>query len=102
VVEAKPHFDVFLSYNRLDRAVVDPLADALRERDLRVFKDDWYLRPGEFWPTALAGNLDASGAVVVAVGRNGLGPWQRREAVAALDRQDREAKPGFAVAGRAA
>jgi hypothetical protein len=28
MVEAKPQFDVFLSYNRLDRAVVDPLTAA--------------------------------------------------------------------------
>lgn len=44
------HFDVFLSYNRLDRRVVEPLAQGLHERELKVFKDDWYLRPGEFWP----------------------------------------------------
>ena len=92
MVEAKPQFDVFLSYNRLDRAVVEPLAEALRARDLRVFKDDWYLRPGQFWPTTLEENLGASSAIVVAIGRNGLGPWQQREAVAALDRQSREAK----------
>jgi hypothetical protein len=38
-------FDVFLSYNRRDRRAVEPLAEALRERKLKVFKDDWYLRP---------------------------------------------------------
>jgi hypothetical protein len=94
VVETKPQFDVFLSYNRLDRAVVDRLAAALVERKLRVFKDDWYLRPGEFWPTALEKTLAMSAAIVIAIGRNGLGPWQQREAVAALDRQSREDKAG--------
>lgn len=89
-----PPFDLFLSYNRLDRRVVEPLAQALRERGLRVFKDDWYLRPGEFWPTALEKKLAASKAIAVAFGRNGLGAWQRREAAAALDRQSREAKTG--------
>ena len=35
------HFDVFLSYNRLDRRAVEPLAEALRAGGLKVFKDDW-------------------------------------------------------------
>jgi len=41
VNERNPSFDLFLSYNRLDRKLVDPLAEVLRERGLRVFKDDW-------------------------------------------------------------
>jgi Novel STAND NTPase 1/TIR domain len=88
------HFDVFLSYNRLDRIVVEPLADALRAGGLKVFKDDWYLRPGEFWPTALETKLNASAAIAVAVSRNGLGGWQQREVAAALDRYTREEKAG--------
>jgi energy-coupling factor transporter ATP-binding protein EcfA2 len=92
--ERNPQFDLFLSYNRLDRTIVDPLAEALRERGVRVFKDDWYLRPGEPWPVALEKNIATSRAIAVAVGRNGLGPWQQREAVAALDRQSKEAKAG--------
>lgn len=88
------HFDVFLSYNRLDRRVVEPLAEALRAGGLKVFKDDWYLRPGEFWPTALETKLNASAAIAVAVSRNGLGGWQQREVAAALDRYTREEKAG--------
>ena len=90
--DPNPDFDLFLSYNRLDRKLVEPLAEALRGQGLRVFKDDWYLRPGEPWPAALERNLAASRAVAVAVGRNGLGPWQQREAAAALDRQIQMAK----------
>jgi formylglycine-generating enzyme required for sulfatase activity len=97
VPRAGPEFDFFLSYNRLDRAAVEPLAQSLRDRDLRVFKDDWYLRPGEYWPAALEKKLATSGAILVAIGRNGLGPWQQREAVAALNRQDRQAKVGKPV-----
>jgi len=87
-------FDVFLSYNRRDRRVVERLAQVLSERGLRVFKDDWYLRPGQFWPAALEENLKASRAVAVAVGSNGLGAWQQREAIAAIERQHAEAKAG--------
>ena len=94
MIEPNPQFDLFLSYNRLDRTRVDPLAEALRDRGLKVFKDDWYLRPGEPWPAALERNLAASRAVAVAVGRNGLGPWQQREAIAALDLQSRACRAG--------
>lgn len=80
-------FDAFLSYNRSDSTLVEHLAKALRERGLRVFKDDWYLRPGEHWPTELESKLSASAATIVTIGRNGLGPWQKREAFAALDQQ---------------
>lgn len=90
--ERNPQFDLFLSYNRLDQTLVDPLAEALRDQGLKVFKDDWYLRPGEPWPVALEKNLTASRAIAVAVGRNGLGPWQQREAAAALDRQSRASR----------
>ena len=85
-------FDLFLSYNRRDRTVVERLATALSERGLHVFKDDWYLRPGEYWPTALEHRLAESRAIAVAIGRYGLGAWQQREVVAALDRQHRDAR----------
>ena len=86
--DREPQFDLFLSYNRLDGSVVESLAKELAHRGLRVFKDDWYLRPGECWPPALESNLNASRAALVAVGTNGLGPWQQREVVAALEQQD--------------
>jgi hypothetical protein len=87
-------FDLFLSYNRRDRTAVERLSTALKEQGLRVFKDDWYLRPGEYWPTALERRLAGSRAIAVAIGRFGLGAWQQREVVAALDRQHRDAKAG--------
>ncbi len=86
--------DIFLSYNRRDAAAIERLARALRECDLRVFKDDWYLQPGAYWPGALERELNNCAAIVVAIGRHGLGPWQQREVVAALDRHDRAKEAG--------
>ncbi len=94
MAERQSSYDIFLSYNRRDQRVVEPLAQALRERGLRVFKDDWYLQPGQFWPDALEKALDECAAVAVVIGRNGLGVWQKREVALSLDRQGRESSPG--------
>jgi len=87
-------FDVFLSYNRRDRKAAERLATALHEGGLKVFKDKWYLRPGDYWPRVLEKRLTTSAAIVILCGGYGLGPWQQREAVAALDLQDRAEKAG--------
>lgn len=82
--------DVFLSYNRRDNPEVERLAKALRDRGLHPFKDDWYLSPGDHWPSALERRLADCNAVAVVIGPNGLGPWQQREVYAAIDREVRE------------
>ena len=87
-------FDVFLSYNRQDQARVEQLAQALRDRRLKLFKDDWYLSPGDHWPSALERRLADCRAVAVVIGGNGLGPWQEREVYAAIDREVRERQQG--------
>ena len=89
-MDAKPEFDIFLSYNRRDNPAVEQLAQALRDRHLSLFKDDWYLSPGDHWPSALERRLACCGAVAVVIGPAGLGPWQQREVYAAIDREVRE------------
>jgi hypothetical protein len=88
------HFDVFLSYNRRDNPTVERLAQALGDRGLKLFKDDWYLSPGDHWPSALVQRLADCRAVAVVIGGNGLGPWQQREVYAAIDREVRERQQG--------
>lgn len=85
---------IFLSYNRLDNPAVERLAQALRGRGLELFKDDWYLSPGDHWPSALERRLADCSAVAVMIDANGLGPWQRREVYAAIDREVRENAAG--------
>jgi len=85
---------IFLSYNRRDNAAVERLAQALRDRGLSLFKDDWYLSPGDHWPSALERRLAECNAVAVLIGGNGLGPWQQREVYAAIGREVRERATG--------
>ena len=77
-------FDVFLSHNSQDKPQVEQLACWLREQGLRVWYDEWELRPGLPWQERLEEGITHSGAVVVCVGPSGFGPWHEPEMRAAL------------------
>jgi len=81
-------FDVFLSYNSLDREAVENVAKSLREKpfSLNPFLDRWHLAPGQNWVQALESQLSQSRAVIVFIGPHDFGSWQQRERDAALDR----------------
>lgn len=80
-------FDVFLSYHWRDHAQVETLARRLREQNLTVFLDRWYLTPGQSWPKALEATLAHCRAVAVCIGQGEMGPWQQREQYLALEQQ---------------
>ena len=40
-------FDLFLSHSSRDNAVVRPLAERLRADGLKVWFDEWVLKPGD-------------------------------------------------------
>lgn len=80
-------YDVFLSYHWRDHAHVEALARRLREEQLTVFLDRWYLIPGQSWPKELETTLARCRAVAVCIGQGEMGPWQQREQYLALDRQ---------------
>ncbi len=92
-------FDVFLSYHWRDHAHVEAFATRLREQNLTVFLDRWYLTPGQSWPKALEATLARCRAVAVCIGQGEMGPWQQRERDLALERQVAAERQGqtFAV-----
>jgi hypothetical protein len=104
-------YDVFLSYHWRDHAHVEGIARALRDHDLHVFLDRWYLHPGRPWPQELETVMRGCRAVAVCVGPGEMGPWQQREVNMALERQARElefpvipvllprCRPGIRVSG---
>ena len=83
--------DLFLSYNSQDRAAVQQVRTLLRSRGVSVFYDRESLGLGLNWFEPLERALGRVRGVVVLLGPNGLGRWQRREMALALDRQTREA-----------
>ena len=86
-------FDVFLSHNSKDKPAVLALRDELVARGLKVWIDVDQLRPGIPWQKLLEDGIRTSGAVVVAVGADGIGPWEDEEMQAALVLAVRDKRP---------
>jgi len=86
------HFDVFLSHNSRDKAMVERLAAKLKRDGLEPWLDKWCLTPGGRWQDELVTGLHASDACAVFVGPNGLGDWVYEELGVALDRAAKDRK----------
>jgi hypothetical protein len=84
-------YDVFLSHSAKDKAVVRPLAGRLRKDGLRVWFDEWVLKPGDSIPAkmdppSLRGygwtgeGLEHSRVLVLCMSANALGSdWAQLE-----------------------
>ena len=87
-------FPTDTSYNSRDRAAVQQVRKLLGARGISVFIDQENLGVGLNWFEALQQALGRVRGVVVFLGPNGLGGWQRRESALALNRQTSEEKRG--------
>jgi len=81
---SKPTFDVFLCHNTEDKPAVKSIGRQLQSRGIRVWLDEWNLRPGLPWQSALEAQIARIGSVAVFVGGVGIGPWQNEEIAAFL------------------
>ncbi len=77
-------FDVFMCHNSADNGEVKGIGEALKLETILPWLDEWELRPGSQWQTALEEQIGSIKAAAVFVGRNGLGPWQNQELAAFL------------------
>jgi hypothetical protein len=53
-------FDLFLSHSSKDKAVVRPLAERLRADGVKVWFDEWVLKPGDSIPAKIEEGLERS------------------------------------------
>ncbi len=60
------------------------IAEALRDRGLKVWLDEWELIPGRQWIHDLEQAIQNTQAMAVCIGGDGVGPWERPELEAAL------------------
>src|SRR5687767_923424 len=73
-------YDVFLSHSAKDKAVVRPLAERLREDGLRVWFDEWEIRPGDSIPAKIEEGLEHSRTLVLCMSAHAFGPdWATLE-----------------------
>lgn len=73
-------YDVFLSYNLEDKPRVRQLADRLKEAGLRVWFDEWIIKPGDNIYLAIEHGLEASRVQVLCLSPAALGSeWVKLE-----------------------
>src|SRR5215213_829258 len=66
-------FDVFLSHSSKDKAVVRDLANRLRADGLKVWFDEWVLKPGDSIPSKIEEGLERSRVLVLCMSANAFG-----------------------------
>ena len=74
-------FDVFLSHSAKDKAVVRALAERLRKDGVKVWFDEWVLKPGDSIPAKIEEGLEHSRVLVLCMSANAFGSdWAQLEA----------------------
>ena len=74
------NYDVFLSHSSQDKAIVRPLAERLRADGLRVWFDEWILKPGDSIPAKIDERLEQSRVLVLCMSAQAFGSdWAQLE-----------------------
>ena len=74
-------FDVFLSHSSKDKAIVRAVAELLRSDGLRVWLDEWEIKPGDSIPSKVEAGLEHSRVLVLFMSANAFGSdWAQLEA----------------------
>jgi small GTP-binding protein len=66
-------YDVFLSYSSRDRSIVRGIAERLRADGVRVWFDEWELKPGDHIQARIADGLERSRVLVLCMSANAFG-----------------------------
>lgn len=73
-------YDVFLSHSAKDKAVVRGVAERLREDGVKVWFDEWVLKPGDSIPAKIEEGLERSRVLVLCMSANAFGAdWAQLE-----------------------
>ena len=73
-------YDVFLSHSAKDKAVVRDVAERLRKDGVKVWFDEWVLKPGDSIPSKIEEGLERSRVLVLCMSANAFGSdWAQLE-----------------------
>ncbi len=74
------NYDVFLSHSSKDKETVRAVAERLRADGLRVWLDEWELKPGDSIPSKIEDGLKRSRVLVLCMSANAFGSeWAQLE-----------------------
>ena len=75
-------FDIFLGHSAKDRGTLRAIAERLREDGLRVWFDEWILKPGENISAKTQQGLEGSRVLLLSMSANAFGSsWSKLEAL---------------------
>ena len=75
------NYDVFLSHSSKDKDIVRDVAERLRADGLRVWFDEWILKPGDSIPAKIEEGLEQSRVLVLCMSAQAFGSdWAQLEA----------------------
>ena len=73
-------YDVFLSHSNKDKHIVRPIAERLKNEGLKVWFDEWSIKPGDNVPHKIEEGLEQSRVLVFCMSENALGSdWAQLE-----------------------
>jgi hypothetical protein len=73
-------YDVFLSHSSKDKEVVRDVAERLKAGGLRVWFDEWEIKPGDSIPAKIEDGLETSRVLVLCMSANAFGSdWAKLE-----------------------
>jgi hypothetical protein len=89
-------FDVFLSHNSKVKARVRKLAEQLKNKGLRVWLDEWVIRPGDDIYLQIEKGLEASRVMVLCMTPNAFGSdWVSMERSTVIFRDPKNSNRRF-------
>jgi hypothetical protein len=86
-------FDVFLCHNSEDKPAVREIARELVGEGIKPWLDEEYIRPADYWTTAIGEQIKTVKSAAVFFGSHGVSPWQSREITALINESDRRRFP---------
>jgi len=72
-MESEFQYDVLLSHSAKDKAAVRAVAERLRKDGLKVWFDEWVLKPGDGIPAKIEEGLEHSRVLVLCMSANAFG-----------------------------
>ncbi len=89
-------YDVFLSYSSKDRKIVHSLAERLKKDGLRVWLDDWVIKPGDLIPLKIQHGIEQSCTLLMCMSRDYFASeWGKLEHYTLLFRDPTNAQRRF-------